>query len=127
MNNYVVANEYFESGPSESLDYGPSFKGLPMWTQFGKIEDSQTLEGVIKPKKLRKVNTVTTDDNKKFILTAKEVQTVKEIILAFPTQIRSEVFKEIQNAKGLTSVVKWSKIDKVTDDVLIKIWNEMNE
>jgi len=97
-----------------------------MWTQFGKIEDSQTLEGVIKPKKLKKVSTVTTDDNKKFILTAKEVKTIKEIILAFPTQVRSDVFKEIQNSKGLTSVVKWSKIDSVSDNVLIEIWKEMN-
>ncbi len=125
--NYTVSDDYYEGGPSDSLDYGPSFKGVPMWTQFGKIEDSQTLEGVIKAKKLRKVSSVTTDDDKKFILTAKDVKTIKEIILAFPTQVRSEVFREIQSAKGLTSVIKWSKIDKVTDDILIKIWEEMNE
>ena len=82
---------------------------------------------MIKAKKLRKVSSVTTDDDKKFILTAKDVKTIKEIILAFPTQVRSEVFREIQSAKGLTSVIKWSKIDKVTDDILIKIWEEMNE
>jgi sporulation protein YlmC with PRC-barrel domain len=125
--NLTVASEFFETGPSESIDYEPAFKGCPMWTQFGKIEDSQTLEGVIKPKKLRKVTTVVTDDNQKFTLTAREVKTLKEIILAFPTQVRSEVFREIQSAKGLTSVIKWSKIDKVTDDILIKIWEEMNE
>ena len=124
--NYIVDSNFYDGFQEECMDYGPSFKGMPMWTQFGKIEDSQTLEGVIKPKKLKKVMTVTTDDNKKFILTAKEVKTIKEIILAFPTQVRSDVFKEIQNSKGLTSVVKWSKIDSVSDNVLIEIWKEMN-
>ena len=122
----VVSNDFYDGFQEECIDYGPSFKGMPMWTQFGKIEDSQTLEGVIKPKKLKKVMTVTTDDNKKFILSAREVKTIKEIILAFPTQVRSDVFKEIQNSKGLTSVVKWSKIDSVSDNVLIEIWKEMN-
>ena len=122
----VVSNDFYDGFQEECIDYGPSFKGMPMWTQFGKIEDSQTLEGVIKPKKLKKVSTVTTDDDKKFILTAKEVKTIKEIILAFPTQVRSDVFKEIQNSKGLTSVVKRSKIDSIDDNVLIDIWKEMN-
>lgn len=124
--NYNVATEYFETGPSESGDYDPAFKGKPMWTQFGRIEDSQTLEGVIKPKKLRKVNTVITDDDKKFTLTAKEVKTLKEIITAFPMPFRSDVFRKIQSSKGLTSLVKWSKIDSVSNEVLVDIWNELN-
>jgi len=125
--NYTTNLDLFDTGAiSDSLDYGPSFKGQPMWTQLGKIEDSQTLEGVIKPKKLRKVTTVVTDDDKKFVLSAKEVKTIKEIVLAFPVQVRSDVFREIQSAKGLTSVVKRSKIESVTDNVLIDIWKEMN-
>jgi hypothetical protein len=124
--NYNVAKEFFDTGPADSLDYDPAFKKQPMWTQFGKIEDSQTLEGVIKPKKLRKVTTVVTDDNEQFVLTAKEVKTLKEIILAFPMPIRRDVFRKIQSKKGLTSLVKRSKIDSVTDNDLMEIWEEMN-
>lgn len=127
MNNYTVAREYFETGPSESEDYDPAFKGKPMWWQFGKIEDSQTLEGVIKPKKLKKVTTVVTDDDEKFTLTAKEVKTIKEIILAFPMPERADVFRKIQSKKGLTSLVKRSKINSVSNEVINEIWNEMNE
>ena len=35
--NYTVSDDFYDGGPSDSLDYGPSFKGMPMWTQFGKI------------------------------------------------------------------------------------------
>ena len=124
--NLVVSNDFYDGFQEECIDYGPSFKGMPMWTQFGKIEDSQTLEGVIKPKKLKKVSTVTTDDNKKFVLNAKEVKTIKEIILAFPTVIRSEVFENIQNEKGLKALIKSKNVKGITDDLLIEIWNEMN-
>ena len=124
--NYIVDSNFYDGYQEECIDYGPSFKGQPMWTQFGKIEDSQTLEGVIKPKKLKKVSTVTTDDNKKFVLNAKEVKTIKEIILAFPTVIRSEVFENIQNEKGLKALIKSKNVKGITDDLLIEIWNEMN-
>ena len=108
------------------LDYDPEFKKVPMWTQFGKILDSQTLEGVIKPKKLRKVTTVVTDDGKEFTLTAKEVQNLKDIVLAFPMPIRRDVFRKIQLNNGLATIVK-VKNEKVSDNLLIKIWDEMNE
>lgn len=127
MINYTVAKEYFESGPSESVDYNPEFKKEPMWKQFGRIEDSEQLVGVIKPKKLRKVSTVTTDDGAVFKLTANEVANLKEIILTFRMPYRRDVFTKIQTKKGLTSLVKYSKIDTVTNEVLNEIWNELNE
>lgn len=124
---YVISNEYFESGPTESEFYDPEFKGKPMWWQLGKIEDSQTLEGVIKPKKLRKVNTVVTDDGDKFKLDANEVKNIKNIIMAFAMPYRGDVFRKIQSSKGLTSLVKRSKIVDVDNVVLNEIWNELNE
>ena len=127
MNTLRVSDEWYESAPSDLLDYGPSFKGKPMWEQLGKIEDSQTLEGVIKSKKLKKVSIVETDDGAKFKLNAKQATTMKEIITAFPMPHRRDIFKGIQYKKGLTSLVKYSKIDSISDEVLINIWNEIND
>lgn len=127
MNLWKVSDEYYESAPSDLLDYGPSFKGKPMWEQLGKIEDSQTLEGVIKSKKLKKVSIVETDDGAKFKLNAKQASKIKELVVAFPMPIRRDIFKGIQYKKGLTSFVKHSIIDEVNDDVLMEIWEEFNE
>ena len=127
MQTMRVSDEWYESAPSDLLDYGPSFKGKPMWEQLGKIEDSQTLEGVIKSKKLKKVSIVETDDGAKFKLNAKQASKIKELVAAFPMPIRHDIFKGIQYKKGLTSFVKYSIIEDVTNDVLIKIWEEFNE
>ena len=124
---YKVADEYYEANGNDSLDYGPSFKGKPMWEQLGKIEDSQSLEGVIKSKKLKKVSTVTTDDNARFKLNAKQAGKIKEIVTAFPMPHRRDIFKGIQYKKGFTSVLKYSIIDEVSDEVLINIWKEIVE
>jgi len=131
MNLWQVSDEYYESGTGnpkdDLLDYGPSFKGLPMWEQLGKIEDSAELKGTIKAKKYKPVKTVVTDDGKKFVLNCKQAGKIKELVSAFPMPVRADIFKEIQLEKGLTKFIKYSKIDNVSDEVLLEIYKEINE
>jgi len=131
MNLWQVSDEYYESGSGnpkdDLLDYGPSFKGLPMWEQLGKIIDSAKLIGTVKAKKYKPVKTVVTDDGAKFQLSEKQADRIKELVSAFPMPVRADIFKEIQLKKGLTKFIKYSKIESISDEVLVKIYKEINE
>lgn len=82
--------------PDDDEGEGPGFKNDPMFTQLGKVLDSQE-----SPKP---VNTVTTDDGKTFKVGAEQAQMLRMLATTdkVKPQVRAQFTRDIQHSNGLT-------------------------
>jgi len=86
----------FDVGPDDDGADAPGFKNETMFNQLGKVLDSQE-----NPKPL---NTVITDDGKKFKVTADQARMLRMLATTdkVKPQVRMQFTKDIQTANGLT-------------------------
>ena len=84
--------------PNRGMD--KDFKQEPMFNQLGKILDSQ---GNPNP-----LDTVITDDGKKFKVTARQADTIRKLMTSTQVKpmIRSEFTKDIQNSETLSKFLE---------------------
>lgn len=99
--------EFRDIDPADDPNAGmdKDFKQEPMFNQFGKILDSQ---GNPRP-----LDTVTTDDGKKFKVTARQADTLRKLMTSsqIKPMIRSEFTKSLQNSETLSKFLE-------TDDMV---------
>lgn len=107
MNNYLkefedhlnqITSEVLDDfdAPDDDAGDSPGFKNEPMFTQLGKVLDSQDNP--------RPVNTVTTDDGKTFKVTVDQAQVLRMLATTdkVKPQVRAEFTRDIQHSHGLT-------------------------
>ena len=99
--------EFRDIDPADDPNAGmdKDFKQEPMFNQFGKILDSQ---GNPRP-----LDTVTTDDGKKFKVTARQADTLRKLMTSsqIKPMIRSEFIKALQKSETLSKFLE-------TDDMV---------
>lgn len=86
-------------GPEDDGSDSPGFKNEPMYTQLGKVLDSQ---GNPKP-----VNTVTTDDGKTFRVSPEQARILRMLATTDKVKpmVRDRFTKDIQTSHGLSDFV----------------------
>jgi|TARA_B110000977_G_C10689725_1_gene342998 hypothetical protein len=86
-------------------DFDNEFANVSMWDQLGKILDSKSASEVVDVKRFRAVNTVKTDDGVEMIVTAREAQKIKDVLLCLKTPVRATVIKQLQMSRGMTNML----------------------
>lgn len=86
-------------------DFDNEFANVSMWDQLGKILDSASASEVVDKKRFRAVNTVTTDDGIEMIVTAREAQKIKDVLLCLKTPVRANVIKQLQMSRGMKNML----------------------
>jgi len=86
-------------------DFDNEFANVSMWDQLGKILDSASASEVVDKKRFRAVNTVTTGDGIEMIVTAREAQKIKDVLLCLKTPVRANVIKQLQMSRGMRNML----------------------
>jgi hypothetical protein len=81
-------------------EYGEGFKRESVYIQLGRILDSESARAVVPANKFNPVESVVTDDGKRFRVKPDEALFMREKLLLVPTVPRAELFKQIQTAVG---------------------------
>ena len=74
--------------------------------QLGKIVDSDTLREYVCPSKYNPFDTVTTDDGKKFRLTARQAQRLMDFVADTRMPYRRNMIYNIQDSFGFSNLLK---------------------
>lgn len=81
-------------------EYGEGFKRESIYIQLGRILDSESARSVVPANKFKPVESVVTDDGKRFKVKAEEAKFMREKLMLIPTVTRAELLKQIQTAVG---------------------------
>lgn len=97
-------------------EFGEDFKRESVYIQLGRILDSESARAVVPANKFNPVESIVTDEGKRFKVKAKEAAQLRETLLLIPTVIRADIFKKIQTAAGFKeyreAVKEFTKVSK---------------
>lgn len=81
-------------------EFGEGFKRESVFIQLGRILDSESARAVVPANKFNPVESIVTDDGKRFKVKPEEALFMRTKLLQVPTVPRAELLKQIQTAVG---------------------------
>lgn len=78
----------------------PAFKKESVYMQLGRIIDSESVRDVVPAHKFKPVDSVITEEGKRFKVKPREAMFMREMIVKVPTVDRADLLKKIQTSEG---------------------------